>query len=384
MSTRILYVGTYRNRSGYARAAGDNILALQAAGAELAIRPVSYAPMDEPIYPELAELENRRFDSYDMVVQHIPPYGMSYFGEAGANIGSFYFETMPLSAQWTRRACLMDAVLMPCNAHAEAFKAAPGYDPKTRVVTCPIPTNINRYAQSYSGIRKFDKYKQDGRFVFYTIGELNKRKNLSGLLRAFFAEFGAHEPVALVVKATMEKKSSEEITNHVATIVQEVARGCKMPDTPPVHVIPERLSEDEMMALHLACDCFVQPSCGEAWSIPAFDAMGFGKAPIVTATGGYLEYINETNGWLIPGRMEPVFAEGDTHGELFTGKQSWCVPDLLMLRQRMREAYEDRSGYEEKAACGLECASKFSYEVLGPRLLEVLQNAASHSARRLA
>ena len=36
------------------------------------------------------------------------------------------------------------------------------------------------------------------------------------------------------------------------------------------------ISEEDIYSIHSSCDCFVMPSYGEAWCIPAFDAMGFG------------------------------------------------------------------------------------------------------------
>lgn len=373
MPLNVLVIGCYRDGgSGYARAAADNIMALDAAGANVVCRPLCLGPAVDPVYPELAEFETRRLPYFDAVLQHIPPYAMHYCAEAGVNVGAFYFETHPIPSPWVSRACLMDTMMLPCDEMVEQFKSLPHYEPRMNIFKMPIPSNVNRYECSYKPVPKFEAYKDGGRFLFYTIGEFVRRKNFSGLLRAYYAEFRQNEPVGLVVKASLMDKTPEEVNALVAMTCQEVMRGMKIHNTPPVFIVSDRLPEEQLMALHLACDCFVQPSMGEGWSIPAFDALAFGKTPIVTDAGGYKEYLDDSVAWMVPGRREPVFAEGDVHADLFTGRQTWCAPDLLHLRKCMRQAYEEKSFREEKASRGLARACDFSYEAIGPQLMKAL------------
>lgn len=369
---KVLVVGPYREGSGYARAAADLALALHAAGADVACRPVCYGPAGEPADPRLVPLEARRFPAPDALLQVLPARDQALDRAGGRNVGLFFPESAPIPSAWVRRACLLDAALFAAREHAGWFRAAPGYDPARPALHCPLPADPARYLRSYPRVPRFEAFKAGGRFLFYTVGELVKRKNLSGLLRAFFAEFRGGEPVGLVVKTHLAGQGPAAAEAHAHAIVREVLRGAKLADPPPVWVVADRLSEAGLAALHLACDVFVQPSFAEGWSYPAFDALAFGKTPVVTATGGYLEYVDAAVGWLVPGRPEPVFGERDVCPELFTGRQTWVAPDLVALRRAMREAYEDRALRADKASRGLERASELSYEALGPRLLKAL------------
>ena len=83
------------------------------------------------------------------------------------------------------------------------------------------------------------------------------------------------------------------------------------------------------------------PSHGEAWCIPAFDAMGFGKTPICTNIGGMKDFIGK-GGFLIEGNMEPVFGMTRTFKRLFTCNEDWCSVSVRGLMEAMRHVYENQ------------------------------------------
>src|SRR5690606_29138191 len=64
---------------------------------------------------------------------------------------------------------------------------------KEREIPCPI--DIDKKAENNLSIDECD-----GTFKFYWIGELSKRKNLMGLIKAYYYEFSGSEPVSLIIK----------------------------------------------------------------------------------------------------------------------------------------------------------------------------------------
>ena len=126
------------------------------------------------------------------------------------------------------------------------------------------------------------------------------------------------------------------------------------------------------MKLHNSCDVFVQPSYGEAWSIPAFDAMAFGKTPIVTNCTGYREYIDDSVGWLVDCKEEPIFGSDSEIKDLYCGSENWFAVDINDLRKKMREAYSSKELRNLKAKKALDRAYEFSYEKVGSIFTEVL------------
>lgn len=372
-TVNILYCGVYRDGgSGYGNAATQTILALDEAGANVACRPVSFDGKYSPTHPRVAELERNSFSHYDVVIQHVPPYAFDYDGRIPLNVGIFYTETDPLPRSWARRADCMDLLLVPCDDNRMSLLNGGVSKP---VEILPVPLDLEKYGGEKREVELVSKYKQ-GRFLFYTIGELTRRKNIAGLLRAFHSEFQPWEQVGLVIKCGIAGAKKDDVLGQAQKVTVEVKRNLQIYPTEDHYIreciVADRLSDEEILGLHEQCDCFVQPSYGESWSLPAADAMALGRTPIVSDSGGYRHYVTEETGWLIPTREEAVFGGGLTHAELFTGRQKWKNPDLLALQDAMRDAYGDDFLRKQKASRGLEHARNLSRACVGRLLLEKL------------
>ena len=56
---KVLYIGHYRDVSGWARAASDYILAMDSVGIDVVCRPIKLNASVAPIHPRVEELENK-------------------------------------------------------------------------------------------------------------------------------------------------------------------------------------------------------------------------------------------------------------------------------------------------------------------------------------
>ena len=113
------------------------------------------------------------------------------------------------------------------------------------------------------------------------------------------------------------------------------------------------------------------PSYGEAWCIPAFDAMGFGKTPICTNTGGMKDFIKNA-GFLVEGTMEPVFGMTRTFKKLFTCNEDWCSVSIRGLMESMRHVYENQDSLSNMKSEGLTQAYSYSHLNIGNLIKELL------------
>jgi glycosyltransferase involved in cell wall biosynthesis len=130
------------------------------------------------------------------------------------------------------------------------------------------------------------------------------------------------------------------------------------------------------MNLHYTCDCFVMPSFGESWCIPAFDAMAMGKTPICTNIGGMADFIGgkTPGGWLVSGYDEPVFGATDTFGDLYTGYEQWRYISINELRKAMRQVYKNEAIRKERSENGMANAYNYSLTNVGNIMRELLEN----------
>jgi glycosyltransferase involved in cell wall biosynthesis len=264
----------------------------------------------------------------------------------------------------------MDMAIIPCSQMYVAARHS-GVNIPLRIVH--YPTNIQKFTSTYTPLHIPDLA---GCFTFYTIADFTRRKNLAALLKAFHTEFTPNEPVQLLLKVSRYGMDSEQIRDTINELCHTVKSKLKLYKNNSSYkqeiILSSYLDESTLYSLHNTCDCFVLPSYGESWSLSAFDAMGFGKTPIVTNAGGFIEYINNNNGWLVDCVEEEVFGMTDSLPHLFTGRENWYKVSVDHLRWCMRQAYEHRDLQKIKAKNGRERIEEFSYQQIGAQLVKVL------------
>lgn len=368
----ILYVGNFHDGTGYARACCESAIALETAGANVVCRPITFNGGQQSCPERIYRLEEKNPPTkWDVVIQHTLPSVTLFDRRLGLNVANFYYEASRFnSAGWDLRLNQMDLIVTTPGISTEACKNS---NVKVPVASLPLPSDPDRYMKTHTVPSFLQPYVKAGKFIFYTISENVRRKNLGGLIKSYFSAFRPTDNTVLVIKTNGEQ-------HRVQAMMQEIANGMKLHYLPEVVVLTERLSEDELMGLHAYANCFVQASCGEAWSYPAFDAMAMGKTPIVPDTGTYQSYISEETGYLIPTYDEPCTGGQDEPAELYRGDEYWQVPFTLEMAGLMRRAYMEDDLRQVKAARGLDVAFQFNPLKVGKTFLEALTHATQKQA----
>lgn len=372
MQTKVLYIGCYRDGGGWSSATQNNILALDEVGVDVVPRPIRFNNKTIEVPVCISDLEKRSEIGCNVLIQHTLPPLMRYY-RGFKNIGLYCTETDQFKrSSWVGHLNLMDEVWVCSNQMAEAAVAS-GIKCKIRVI--PYTFDVSVYSQSYKEFPKL-KERAAGDFLFYTIADDNRRKNLSAIIRAFHSEFKSWEPVNLVIKTNKDGLHPQECVQAVDEFCSKIKFGMKLypknTDFKREIVICGSLSNSEIYSLHKSCDAFVLPSHGEAWGLPAFDAMGFGKTPIVTGWSGFSMFVDEQCGWLVDYKLDHVYGMNEAYPHLYYGDEKWAIPSVEHLRKCMREAYEDKSLRERKADNGINRAYDFSYGEVGNLMKEAL------------
>ena len=363
--SKVLYIGVYRDGTGWGHAAIDYMMSLRAAGVDVVARPYRLNNNNEPLPEEILEMESKSSKGCDVCIQHILPHLMYYNGDFKKNIGLYVTETSNFrTTNWANHLNMMDEVWVPTKQNVEA---AHDSDVNVPIKVVPHACDLSKFYQSYKPMEFRHQLSND--FIFYFIGESVRRKNIAAFVKAFHLEFNRSEPVQLLIKTSLSGMSPNECYGHTVNYLNEIKRSMKLykevEDYKKEMIIVERLTEEEMCRLHNSCDCYVSSSFGEAWGIPAFDAMGFGKTPIVTDWGGYFEYVTGKNGWPVDYRLEPVTGVFNTFQDLYTSRENWASIDVNHLRACMREAYANQEMREEKSRHGKADVARYSYENVG-------------------
>ena len=367
---KVLYLGHYRDCSGWGQAAIDYILSLDKVDVDVVCRPVKLNQSTGEIPKRVEELEAKDTVGVTHVIQHVLPHHMDY-NHRVHNIALYATETSHFRhSGWPRKINQLDEAWVINNRQVKASKDSG--------VTIPISVVPHACDTAKFAVERepLDIPQAQGNFLFYFIGDLTKRKNLPALITAFHTEFSINEPVSLLIKTNKYGLAPQECAEQVSELCTQIKTGLKM--YRDIHtykreiILTGYIPEEELMRLHVACDCFVMPSYGEAWCIPAFDAMGFGNTPICTDVGGMSDFLSSFVGdLLVGGSLEVVCGMNDTFPKLCTGREYWHAIDVVDLRYKMRCMYEngDKEGLKYHLA---EHSLEYSYENVGTTMLEKL------------
>ena len=362
---KVLYIGHYKEKSGWGQVARDYILAMDSVGIEVVPRALKLGNPSATLPARLLELEKKSAIGSTISFQHVLPHYMKYDSSFQKNIGLFELETSGIKyTSWPAHLNLMDEVWVPCTS-MEKDSGINGITKPIKVV--PHTFDTTEYEKVYPKLN----LPVVNKFTFYFIGEFNRRKHLSALIKAFHTEFTVEEPVELVLKVNKCGVSSENLATDIKNFCNSIKDGLKLYKDPsrykPEIIITVDISREDILRLHTTCDCFVTTSYGDSWNLPCFESMAMGKLVITSATGGMLDYIDsERNGFLVGGSMEPVFGQIDTFEEFGTAREMWFDISTHRLMKTMRRVYE--LSPERKSQISTEArlsANKYDYGNIG-------------------
>lgn len=175
--------------------------------------------------------------------------------------------------------------------------------------------------------------------TFYSISELNERKNVISLIDAYCKAFNKTDSVRLILKVHY-KDYSEENLRHCLSKISAAVKG--FPNHAPILLITKNLTELELLALHSMGDCYISLTRSEAFGLTIFDAFNYGKKIIVPGYGGQVDYLGFNYSGLVNYTLEDVKGmEGFTHGYYMQGNQQWACPDVEHAVDIMKRVYNE-------------------------------------------
>jgi glycosyltransferase involved in cell wall biosynthesis len=384
----IRYYGHVGLPSGYGDAASEMCMAILGAGFELEISTDGeqchqrYMPLARCFRNE-AELR-----APDVVVVHTLPLDC-----AEVLVKNRIRKRYPLAlcvayTTWEGASMIPTDMAMSLGAFDHVWVPSTGtaahlvVGTRARVVVVPHPFDESRWTNPPTATREaLDARALLGHpYRFYYVGAWSSRKNVDGVVRAYMRAFGAHHEVELVIQSAQAAPSACQVAQF-ATGIEE--------HQPVIRFSNQWLSHDDMCALHQSAHCFVTASRGEAWNLPAFDAM-LARSHIIAPSGlGSDDFLRETSADLYDARLAP--AVGDVRlvaapdappghavaqywgAQGLTVRSDWRDPDLADLSLKMKAAYRQRITH---LRINYDPAERFGRVAVGRRIAEILQGAA--------
>lgn len=365
----IKYISPLFDSSGYAQASRSYVMALYKAGIPLTLAPVAF----EQASPKLKDEERRVFDyllhrdiDYNVVIVHLTPeFWPNHMEHDKFNVGYTVWETTRLHPAWSGHMNHADLILGPCQWNKDVFISSG--------VTKPIGIIPHiSIASDYDGVKAFPvSGVKEGAFKFYSIFQFTERKHPLALVKSYWAAFPNGENVALIIK-TYSGAFNEESKNSVKTAIQSIKRVMPMDNHPPIYLILDMLSRDQILGLHTYGDCFVSLDRGEGFGLCGFEAGAAGKPVIETGFGGALEYVKLEHSYPVNYTLTPVF--GMPWSPWYRGDQMWAEPDCEHAIKQMQHVFENQ---EEAKLRGIALRQfirdNFNEKIIGDKIINVIE-----------
>lgn len=375
---KVLYISNYKDGTGWGNAASDYILAMDSVGIDVVCRSISFNGEKGEVNPRILELEQKSTRHSDICIQHLLPHMIDYNGGFKKNIALYETETDNFkNSRWPHYINTMDEAWV-VNKQMKQSTLDSGIDIPIKII--PHTFDTSKYDEEYKLLDIPYMKDLENRFVFYFIGEAIRRKNIFGLLKAFHLEFGVDEPVDLILKVNKSGMNDTECGSYITDLCTTVKENLKLYPTKDHYksefITTGFLDNEKLMRFHQSMDCLVMPSYGEAWCLPAFDAMAMGNTPICTNVGGMSDFLEDGGGVLVNGTLEPCFGMTETFEDLYTGRENWMSIDVRSLQRAMRKIYHLASNSDKKylnlQTQGREIAERYSYKNIGSKIKEAL------------
>jgi glycosyltransferase involved in cell wall biosynthesis len=356
--------------AGYGSESRSFMRAIDAAGASVCFRPVSYEDAPTLLRAEESRLLNRftvaNAAPSSPVLFHLMPTQISQVPANRPTMVRTMEETDGLGEGWVAASNRFTEVWVPSQFNFDTFANAGVDSRKLRIVPGAIDTDFWSPDAGGLDITGFRGFR------FLSVFDWMSRKGWDVLVTAYCRAFRASDDVSLTLKATDLVARAEsrqlnlggEIDSFLARTFPERHSNRDLP-----HIIPLAMNftEGELVQIYGSHDVFVCPSRAEGWGRAHFEAMACAMPTIGTRWGGNLAFMNDENSYLVDVEAM-VPAERDT--ARYAGRH-WAQPSVEHLETILRRVYERRA---ESRARGLAArnhiVANFSLPVVGTLLRE--------------
>jgi glycosyltransferase involved in cell wall biosynthesis len=336
--------GPLYSASGYGEECRNFVLALEAAGVEVAARVL---PWNQDVW-ELNTQERERLEAMTRrqpaapalcVVHDLAP-NFTRPPDAGLVIGRTMFETDRLPIEWVQACNRMDAVWVPSEFNRRTF--AESGVPAEKLAVMPPCLDPAAYERPPLATPLTQEIAASNRFTFLSVFDWTLHKGWDLLLRGFLEAFPDRDDVGLVLKVWSSLGyTGEQILTQAADWVGRET-GCDLRADGRIRFVWDRLSQPELIALYHACDAFVLPSRGEGWGRPYMEAMACGLPTIGTNWSGNTAFMTSDNSYLLDYALQDVPEIGWREIPAYRGHR-WAEPDRDHLGRQLRRVVAERA-----------------------------------------
>lgn len=389
-SKRIRYYSLLDD-SGYGQSAFSYMEALEDRGFEIIWSPMVWtkyglapwqmlskaaqSPLDQTSERQSRFMQSIDSDKqYDTVIIHTMPEVYPKLVENGKyNIGYSVWETDTLPKHWPACIHAIDHLMVPCVFNVDLFSLENG--PKVSVVP-----HLAEFKHRLNKKNKQNNFRahyniNDSDYVFYTINSWSPRKAIDETLLCYLKAFTEEDNVCLVIKTDetyMDFKGETIHTNKTSR--SRIDEMLALFDKPPRVVLIDRfISQEEILDLHLSCDCFYSLTHSEGWGLGAYAAATLGNPVIITGWGGQMDFLPKQFSYLVNYKLANVIVR--LNWESYTADQNWAYAEHESAVKNLQHVFNNQAEAAKNGGRLAEyIANEFSDEKIINQLVTVIES----------
>lgn len=316
--------GQIASESGVGEAARSSIRAIEAAGIPHVLNNIpGLSRQNDLTYTDFSE-----GNPYMINLIHVNADGAPDFFLRGPgrfkdryNIGYWLWELSEFPRQWRDSFRFFDEIWTSSDFCAESIsKSSP-----VPVVKIPLAVEV----KGLKNLKRPDFGLEEDKFIFLFVFDFYsyiERKNPLAAVEAFRRAFGGSTRAQLVLKCSNSHWNIRERDR-----LLEASRGLD------VKLIDGYLGKEELHTLVSLCDCYLSLHRSEGFGFTLAEAMYLEKPVIATGYSGNMDFMDDTNSFLVRHSMVKIEKESGPYKK----GNVWAEPDASHAAELLRLVYEN-------------------------------------------
>ena len=254
------------------------------------------------------------------------------------NIGVWWWEFETGNESFIPGFAMLDEVFVFTEFIKQSFLNLPHGNCKITKITYPLTNDMQILCDKRETRREY-RIDEGDFVVFFNFDYLSgyERKNPEGVLKAFKMAFEKNKNCRLILKTSNSEACPDKVEN-ILSLINKYSLEKNL------IIINKVLTKKGIMNLLSGIDCYISLHRGEGFGLGMLEAMSIGKPVIATNYGGNLEFMNESNSYLVSHKM--VKANDDY--QVYKDVKYWAEPDLDHAVFCLKEIYENPSLTERR------------------------------------
>ena len=294
--------------------------------------------------------------------------------------------------EWIEKINQMQIIIVPSNFTKQTFvNAAEKHklEITTNIQVIPEYFNDAVYSKSNNKIKLSKLNEIYESFCYLSVGHWlqgqmgEDRKNISGMLHAFFETFkNKPKSPGLILKtggATYSITDRWDIENKINQIRDLFPKTTKLPN---VYLLHGDLTDNEMNALynHPKVKAMVSFTKGEGFGRPLLEFSTTGKPIISPHYSGQADFLNSKYIVVLPGGLTEIHPSA--RNPFLIGEAKWFTVDYNFAKKALKEVYKHYNKFLENARKQMKFATenfnKLAIKEKYIKLIELIDKGVEH------